>query len=849
MHPMTISSLAKRRWLLLAALFALYFAITCLITWPLISQLGIILVGRTTDSMVHYWNGYWFQQALQLGQSPFHTPLLNYPEGVSLVTHNFALLNILPWLLLEPIIGGITAYNLIILLSLALCGFAMYLLADELLHHPQASFIAGLIYMAWPYRLSQLDHPNLLATFWVPIFFLFLIRTLRESRWLDALFAGLALALVGYTRWQLLIPVSFMTLVYLLATFKHWFASWKQTLPLLALAAAVAIIALLPPAMMLLREQVNSNLSASVIYEQDEQSMSTDLLAYLTPSKRHFTLKSLTKPLVDHYYPDRTPGRRYPTYIGLSVLLLAVIGLIKRWRDTWVWLLMALVLIGLAAGMVLRVNGQLVTAVPTLYKLLAPLQVARLIRIPERYVIFLALPLSLLAAYGWHCLITSRRLSRWRLLLTLLLSIIILYEYQSMPLQSQYIDYDKTVFKQLAQEPGEFAILNLPLRYRFSKEYLYEQTYHERPILQGHVSREPENLYRFIEQSEWMSGLPDLEVDPGYLMAQLSSNQVGYVVLSKYLLEEPTWRLWKRHMPYAPFFNYDRYLVYATVPEYGRDLDQPHELLTGLGTVEHTLSSYCSTEQIIPVAAVTWASTTPLPEDYAIRLTATSEKTGAQLHGPVTPLADTWPTTQWPAGTVTRQAYSMPLPPDTSPYTLMLQVIDPQEGMLQGDPSLGFRHFVSLGQIDSAYCTIEAGSAASAGVIFGDNLQLLSYDVAQEVDDLVITLHWLAEERPSAAYKFFLHLYDPQTKDIVAQIDTMPLDWRLPTTDWKSGELVADQIRLSLADVPPGQYELAVGVYNAETGLRLPLSNITNSLKISDDGRLLLPDTIQIPQE
>ena len=216
---MTSPQSARRRWSLLAGIFALYFALTCLISWPLLSQLDTVLVGRTTDALVHYWNGWWFQQALQLGQSPFFTPLLNHPEGVSLITHNFALVNILPWVLLKPLIGGTAAYNFVVLISLALCGFTMYLLADELLHYPQASFIAGLVYMAWPYRLSQLDHPNLIATFWVPLFFLFLIRTLRSERWLNALFAGLTMALVGYTRWQLLVPVSIMALVYLIVCF------------------------------------------------------------------------------------------------------------------------------------------------------------------------------------------------------------------------------------------------------------------------------------------------------------------------------------------------------------------------------------------------------------------------------------------------------------------------------------------------------------------------------------------------------------------------------------------------------------------------------------------------------
>jgi len=842
MRCMSNLSPRTKRWLLRAALFVLYFAIACLITWPLIPQLGGMLVGRTSDAMVHYWNGWWFQQALQSGQSPFQTGLLNYPEGVSLVTHNFALLNIMPWLLLEPILGGITAYNLIILLYLALCGWAMFLLAGELLDHPQAAFIAGLIYMAWPFRLSQLDHPNLIATFWIPIFLLFLIRTLRGSRWLDALWAGLALAMVGYTRWQLLVPLSFMTLIYLLGSVKTWLPHWRETLPRLGLTALVAIVALLPPAVILLREQMASDLSADVIYKQDEQSMSTDLLAYVTPSKRHFALKEMTKPLIDNYYPDRTPGRRYPTYIGITVLILAAIGLIKRWRDTWVWLFMALVLIALAAGMAWRVNGQLVAVVPTLYKLLAPLQVARLMRIPERYALFLALPASLLAAYGWLSVIQSKRLSRWSPILTLLLSVIILFEYQSTPLQSQYTDYNKDVFEQLAQEPGDFAILNLPLRYRFSKEYLYEQTIHHRSILQGHVSREPDNLYRFIEQKEWLYTLPELAADPGYVMAQLREANVAYVVLSKYLLEDSVWRLWKRHMPYAPYYSDDRYLVYATTPEFGRDLEPPLEALPGLGSVASSLTTFCSTEQVVAVAAMTWATTAPLSNDYAVQLSVAADETGEEVPTSMAPLIDAWPTSQWPAGTVVRQAYTLNLPPETGPYTVALRLFDQQNGTPLGEP-------LFEEQVDSASCTIDAGAAAEANILFGDSLRLLAYNIGLEEDILAITLYWLGQERPPDAYKFFIHLYDPRTKEIVAQIDTMPLNYQLPTSDWQSGELVADEINLVLAGIAPGEYELGIGVYDAETGERLPLSTMTKPLQISEDGRLLLPDVIRIPQE
>ncbi len=842
MRRMAELSPTKRRGLYLVAIFALYLAIACLITWPLIVNLGSLLVGRTSDAMVHYWNGWWFQQALQIGQSPFQTDLLNFPDGVSLVTHNFALLNIMPWLLLEPIIGGITAYNLIILLSLALCGWGMYLLADELLEQRHAAFIAGLIYMAWPFRLSQLDHPNLVATFWIPIFFLFLIRVLRDSHWLDGLWAGVALALVGYTRWQLLIPVSMMTLIFMLGTAKSWISHWRETVPRLVLAGVIGFVALLPPAVMLVGEQLNSDISADVIYEEDERNMSTDLLAYLTPSKRHFILNATMKPLVDSYYKERTPGRRYPTYIGLSVLILAAIGLIKRWRETWFWLLMALVLIGLAAGMAWRVNGQTITAVPTLYKLLAPLQAARLMRVPERYVMFLALPAAVLAAYGWRSVISLRQLSRWRLPLTVLLGLVILFEYQSSPLQSQYTEYDKQVFEQLAQEPGEFAILNIPLRYRFSKEYQFEQTIHKQPILQGHVSREPENLYRLIEESEWLDGMPDLEVDPGFLMAQLNEAGVGYVVLSQHLLEDPTWRLWKRHVPYAPYHKDDRYLVYATAPQIGRELDQPQEMMPGLGTTERSLTAYCGEKETTAVAAITWVTTETLPENVGLQLLAASEETGAEQSGAVVPLVDGWPSSQWPVGTVTRQAYEIDLPAEYDPFKITLQMIDLQQQTPVGEPT-------PMGRVDAESCTIDGAGTEPANLFFGDGLRLLSYGAAQESGELVINLHWLAEERPGAAYKFFIRITDPQTNEVVAQIDTMPLNWSFPTTDWKAGELVADEIRVPLAGVAPGDYELAMGVYLEESGERLPVTGAGGGLRVDDIGRLVLPVIVPVNEE
>jgi hypothetical protein len=75
------------------------------------------------------------------------------------------------------------------------------------------------------------------------------------------------------------------------------------------------------------------------------------------------------------------------------------------------------------------------------------------------------------------------------------------------------------------------------------------------------------------------------------------------------------------------------------------------------------------------------------------------------------------------------------------------------------------------------------------------------------------------------SYKFFAHLYDVETLDIVAQKDFIPYDWGYPTVWWEAKEIVSDQIRVPLDDVSSGEYLLAAGAYAPDTEERLPISS------------------------
>jgi hypothetical protein len=104
---------------------------------------------------------------------------------------------------------------------------------------------------------------------------------------------------------------------------------------------------------------------------------------------------------------------------------------------------------------------------------------------------------------------------------------------------------------------------------------------------------------------------------------------------------------------------------------------------------------------------------------------------------------------------------------------------------------------------------------------FGDALRLLGYDLQVDADTLEVTLHWRALRRMDRSYKFFVHLYDVESGELVAQKDVIPYDWQYPTAWWEANEVVSDQVRVPLDEVLSGTYHLAVGIYDAGTLDRL----------------------------
>jgi hypothetical protein len=113
-------------------------------------------------------------------------------------------------------------------------------------------------------------------------------------------------------------------------------------------------------------------------------------------------------------------------------------------------------------------------------------------------------------------------------------------------------------------------------------------------------------------------------------------------------------------------------------------------------------------------------------------------------------------------------------------------------------------------------------------VLFGARIELLGTDLIikrfDPGDVVPLTLFWQAREPVGENFKVFVHLLNASGQ-LTAQRDSEPVGGLRPTSTWGVGELVIDRYGVLLPDdLPAGEYQLIVGLYDPVTGNRLPVT-------------------------
>lgn len=199
-------------------------------------------------------------------------------------------------------------------------------------------------------------------------------------------------------------------------------------------------------------------------------------------------------------------------------------------------------------------------------------------------------------------------------------------------------------------------------------------------------------------------------------------------------------------------------------------------------------------------------------------------------------------TSRWSAGEIYR---------DVLPLTVPATVVAPgrlgvrlsvyrwgQPGTLPARTAGGASNELILGDV-----SIASPAGAAPGVPnpldadFGGVLALRGYALSGSMvrpgGTLGVSLFWRGEKPTPTNYTVFVHVTDDQNRK-AGQHDGQPRDGQRPTSIWRPGELVEDQVDVPIVpDAPAGQYRVVIGVYNLATMQRLLLAGGGDSLDLA----------------
>ena len=540
-HPVTY----ERRRLHMAYLVSLT-VLGLFLWWPLPKVITTRVPGTPTwafDESTFLWNAWYFQHALlHLHASPLYTDLIWHPLGIALILYTYDFVHAM---FVAPLLwatGNLPlASNLVLVLQTVLSGYGTFLLVRYVLRDrprhlaDRAAMVAGLVYAFASNRAvyAAMGHYDMVSTGFIPFYTLYLLRTLdaRSSRraYREAIRAGLFFALAALAEMIFAVFLAILTALLLLTHGAPPFRSvraWGKRLAALLAVGLVAALVWSPALVPILRELITGRY---VIQGWgDSIKLSVDLLGFFTPTALHPLWGTDWARALRAVEEGRSRFMDINTvFLGYVTLLLAVLGAFaaRRERKPWVWT--AVVFAVFCLGPFLQINGRwqfdldgVPATFPMPFALLHYIPFVRGNRAPNRNSVVLMLALAVLVGYG--VLWIQERVQRLHRGvasgLTVALAALLLFEHAAIPLPTSDARVP-AVYDIIAKEPGNFALLQVPLGWRNSfgvfgverTQIQYYQWRHGKPMLGGNISRAPAFKMDYFRRVPLFQAIADVE--------------------------------------------------------------------------------------------------------------------------------------------------------------------------------------------------------------------------------------------------------------------------------------------------------------------------------------------------
>jgi hypothetical protein len=499
-----------------------YLVLVILLTYPLILYFQTHVPGQGVDDPAQTWSLWWVRYALlNLGISPLTTDYLFYPVGINLVAYTPTFLNGVLSIPLQLVFDVIPAANFIVYFAFVMSGYGAFLLAREILHRQRidsdiAAMLAGAFFAfgAWHVHYADATY-MLLSCEWIPFYVLYLFR-LERNPVRNGTLAGFFLLLNAWTELTLAMFLAIFTVLYLVGWFVQRLFETRNLSALVRvclrsiqgfiLLGVIALIGTSP----LLYSLFNDTQRFGYYLAQGMgrvQIFSAELVSFLFPSPQNPILGAWAKSIT-------TANTRY-AFIGYAALVFVIIGFSanRKSRGAIFWGISTLVFASLMLGPSLIVAGQ-TTDVPMPFALLRAIPFVNANRYPVRFNTMLMFSLTPLIALGAARVLQS---SRGKIIAGAL-SALLMIEQLVIPIPLSDLRVP-AIFETIRNDPGDFAVLNVPLGWRGSVSLQgkmedpaqFFQTVHTKRMLGGITSRTPRFKTQYFLEAPVIQSMIALE--------------------------------------------------------------------------------------------------------------------------------------------------------------------------------------------------------------------------------------------------------------------------------------------------------------------------------------------------
>ena len=445
------------------------------------------------------------------------------------------------------------SWNILALLFFTFSGLATYAVAYRITQNHLAAIFAGFVFAFAPVVMMQFNGRWHISTVWpIPLMALFTLRFLDTERYREAAAAGVCWALLLYNNQEFALDAA----VFFTLFFSYWsvvYLALKESKRFWRLVVGGAVViavwfAISSP--LLIPAAIDAQSGNYDLPAQDEYYSGT-IRSLITPSPLWGPGEN---PALFHPQHDPVGSIENTLYLGAVPLIFATVALfaVKRAPHRVApWWLLFLLFVILSLGPWLYWDETHKLSVPLPYQIYDDLPLFGDRRVPARMLPFGMLGLAIVSAVGID--FAMSRLGRRYVLLAPALGLLALglvsLEYWSPPVHTTRLD-PPNVLEQIRDEPGDFAVLDVPLGRRDGELFNgslqgaavadYYQSVYKKRVFGGFIARLKESTRAWLGEEPGIQhfALPNeaptpRDLDTSLVREVLRKYRVKYIVLHK----------------------------------------------------------------------------------------------------------------------------------------------------------------------------------------------------------------------------------------------------------------------------------------------------------------------------